>query len=131
MKVELTKEQQALFNANFDKKVYEKAKQSVQDAISQSKSFEELWTALSNYERDNDFNDNHSIIYCEVELDRYNMETPADYVGADFTIYWDDDANKGWIESVSLHTSDTPDGEVELLCFIHPETCEIIEWCYD
>lgn len=131
MKVTLTKEQQELFDDNFDKNAYEQAKQSVQDTISKSKTFEELWSALSKYERDNDFDDDFSIIYCEVELDRSNMQTPANYVGMDFAICWDDNTNQGWIDKVSLHSSDTSNGEVELICFIEPNTCEVIEWCYE
>lgn len=131
MKQKISKEQQELFDNNFDKNSYEQVKKVIQEAISKAKTFEDLWTSLNSYERDSRFDDDCSIIFCEVELDRSHMATSADYVGVDFNIYWDDNTNKGHIEAVSLHTSDTPDGEVELICFIHPDTCEITEWCYD
>lgn len=131
MGIKLTKEQQSLFDDNFNKAAYEQAKQVIQEAISKAKTFEDLWNSLNSYERDNDFDDDYSIIYCEVELDRSHMATGADYVGVDFNICWNDDTNKGYIEAVSLHTSDTPGREVELICFIHPDTCEITKWCYD
>lgn len=131
MKQKISKEQQELFDNNFDKNSYEQVKKVIQETISKAKTFEDLWTSLNSYERDSRFDDDCSIIFCEVELDRSHMATSADYVGVDFNIYWDDNTNKGHIEAVSLHTSDTPDGEVELICFIHPDTCEITEWCYD
>lgn len=125
----LTIEQQKRFDRNFNREAYYKAKETVQKAISNSASFEELWVALSRYERDVEYTDEGTIIFCEVELDRSHMETTGDYVGIDFAIFIDED-DKGRIEEASLFTSDTSSGDVELLCLINPNTCEVIEW-YD
>lgn len=131
MKTKLTKEQQEFFNRNFNKDAYEQAKRPIQEAISKSNTFEELWNSLSGYSRDSDFDDDYSIIYCEAELDRSKMETAADYVGVYFVICWNDDTDKGWIDNVSLYTSDTPSGEVEPICFFNPKTYEITKWDYE
>lgn len=45
-KIKLTAEQQKLFNTNFNRKAYEEAKKPIQEAISGSKSFDELWSKL-------------------------------------------------------------------------------------
>lgn len=131
MRIALTKEQQELFDNNFNKDAYEQAKQVIQVAISKAKTFMDLWNSLNSYERDNGFDDDYSIIYCEVELDRSHMATTADYVGVYFCICWDDETESAHIGAVSLYTSDTPDGQVECLCSFHPDTCEIIRWIYN
>lgn len=130
-KVRLTKKEQKLFNSNFNRRAYERAKKPIQEAVSTSGTFEELWDKICSYERDVDHYDDSSIIYCEAELDRSHMKTEADYVGIDFHIRWDATSNTGKIIKASLHSSDTIDGEVELICFIDPETCAILEWVYD
>lgn len=131
MGIVLTRKQQELFDNNFNKSAYEQVKQIIQKAISEAKTFEDLWNSLNSFDRDNDFNDDYSIIYCEAELDRSHMATSADYVGVDFNIFWNDNTSRGHIETVSLHTSDTPDGAVTLICCIHPDTCEITGWHYN
>ena len=131
-KIKLTPEQQKLFNANFNRDAYEEAKKPIQEAISGSKSFDELWSKLQKYERDVEYEDDYTIISCEVELDRSHMETECDYVGVCFYIHWYDETNTGSIHHVKLFSSETS-GEylADLLCHIHPDTCEITEWVYD
>ena len=85
-KIKLTAEQQKLFNTNFNRKAYEEAKKPIQEAISGSKSFDELWSKLQNHECDVEYEDDCTIISCEVELDRSHMETEGDYVGVCFYI---------------------------------------------
>ena len=126
----LTKEQQKWFERNFNKEAYEQAKRTVQEHISKSKTFFELWDMLDPHDRDCDFEDDYSIIYYEVELDRSNMETDARYVGVYFTIHWNDDTNNGKIHSVALFSSDIPSKEVEEICSFHPDTCEVVKWRY-
>lgn len=130
--IKLTPEQQKLFNANFNREAYEEAKKPIQEAISGSKSFDELWNKLQKHECDVEYEDDCTIISCEVELDRSHMETEGDYVGACFFIKWYDEADSGMIDKVELYTSETSnDYLADLLCCIHPETCEITEWVYD
>ena len=66
MRIDLTKEQQELFDNNFNKNAYEQAKQVIQEAISKAKTFEDLWNSLNLYECDDGFDDDYSIIYCEI-----------------------------------------------------------------
>ena len=94
-KIKLTAEQQKLFNTNFNRKAYEEAKKPIQEAISGSKSFDELWSKLQNHECDVEYEDDCTIISCEVELDRSHMETEGDYVGVCFYIKWYDEADSG------------------------------------
>lgn len=61
-KIKLTPEQQKLFNANFNREAYEKAKKPIQEAISGSKSFDELWGKLQKYDRDVEYEDDCTII---------------------------------------------------------------------
>lgn len=131
-KIKLTAEQQKLFNANFNRKAYEEAKKPIQEAISGSKSFDELWSKLQNHECDVEYEDDCTIISCEVELDRSHMETEGDYVGVCFYIKWYDEADSGTISKVELYSSETSGNYfADHLCNIHPETCEITEWVYD
>lgn len=130
-RIKLTPEQQNLFNANFNREAYEEAKKPIQEAISGSKSFDELWGKLQKYDRDVEYEDDYTIITCEVELDRSHMETEGDYVGICFFIKWYDETNSGTISEVELYTSETSgDYIADLLCRIHPDTCEITEWVY-
>lgn len=126
----LTKEQQERFNRNFNQEAYYKAKADIQKIISAASNFGELWTNLWPYEKDSEYIEEGTIILCEVELDRSQMETEADYVGVTFDILVDE-SDKGRIVGVSLYTSDTPDGEVELMCYFNHNTCEVLEWCDD
>lgn len=129
-KLKLTKEQQQeLFDNNFSKESYEQAKQIVQNAMTSSDSFEKLWNNLRGYERDVEYEDCFTIIYCEMELDRKSMRTQADYVGVRFTIFWnDDDPRDSTISEVELYTSDTPNHKISLMCFFNPDTLEIVRW---
>ncbi len=131
-KIKLTAEQQKLFNANFNRKAYEEAKKPIQEAISGSKSFDELWSKLQNHECDVEYEDDFTIITCEVELDRSHMETEGDYVGVCFYIKWSYETNTGTFDKVALFSSE-PSGEyiADLLCYINPETCEVTEWVYE
>lgn len=131
-KIKLTAEQQKLFNANFNRKAYEEAKKPIQEAISGSKSFDELWSKLQNHECDVEYEDDCTIISCEVELDRSHMETEDDYVGVCFYIKWYDEADAGMIDKVALYSSE-PSGEyiADLLCYINPDSCEVTEWVYE
>lgn len=130
-KISLTPEQQTLFNANFNQQAYAQAKEPIQKALSESKTFYELWEKLQKYDRDVEYEDDFTIIACEVELDRSHMETEGDYVGVCFYIKWYDETNSGIIDKVALYSSE-PSGEyiADLLCYIHPETCEVTEWVY-
>ncbi len=130
-KVNLTPEQQALFNANFNRRAYDQAKEPIQKAVSESKNFNELLDKISKYDRDVEYEDDFTIITCEVELDRSHMETEGDYVGVCFYIKWYDEADAGMIDKVALYSSE-PSGEyiADLLCYINPDTCEVIEWVY-
>lgn len=119
-------ELEALFSRNFNIEAYEQAKKSIQEAMSNAKTFKELWASLRGYECDVEFSDKYEIILCEVELDRNNMETEADYVGVSFFIYWNDSTQQGRIETVELYSSETVTGEVEYLCTFHPTTYDII-----
>lgn len=92
-KSNLTPEQQTLFNANFNRRAYDKAKEPIQKAMSESKTFDEFWERIKNYDRDVEFDDDFTIITCEVELDRSHMETEGDYVGVCFYIKWSDETN--------------------------------------
>ncbi len=78
-----------------------------------------------------EYEDDFTIITCEVELDRSHMETEGDYVGVCFYIKWYDEADAGMIDKVALYSSE-PSGEyiADLLCYINPDTCEVIEWVY-
>lgn len=129
-RVKLTEEQEDKFNRNFDREAYSTAKAKVQKIISEANSYGKLWTGLCMYEKDVEFTDDGTIIFCEVELDRSHMETSCDYVGVTFDILIGED-DKGSIIGASLYTSDTNDGEVELLCFINHNTCEVTEWDSD
>lgn len=131
-KSNLTPEQQTLFNANFNRRAYDKAKEPIQKAISESKNFDELWERIKNYDRDVEFEDDFTIITCEVELDRSHMETEGDYVGVCFYIKWYDEADAGMIDKVALYSSE-PSGEyiADLLCYINPDSCEVTEWVYE
>lgn len=130
--IKLTPEQQKLFNANFNQETYEVAKKPIQEAISGSKTFNELWNKLQKYDRDVEYEDDYTIISCEVELDRSHMATEGDYVGVCFYIKWYDETDAGIIDKVELYTSETSgDYIADLLCCIHPDTCEITEWVYD
>ena len=130
--IKLTPEQQKLFNANFNQETYEVAKKPIQEAISGSKTFNELWNKLQKYDRDVEYEDDYTIISCEVELDRSHMTTEGDYVGVCFYIKWYDETDAGMIDKVELYTSETSgDYIADLLCCIHPDTCEITEWVYD
>lgn len=130
-KSNLTPEQQTLFNANFNRRAYDKAKEPIQKAVSESKNFNELLDKISKYDRDVEYEDDFTIITCEVELDRSHMETEGDYVGVCFYIKWYDEADAGMIDKVALYSSE-PSGEyiADLLCYINPDTCEVIEWVY-
>ena len=131
-KIKLKPEQQKLFNDNFNREAYEKAKKPILQAISGSKSFEELWGKLQKYEHDVEYWDDCAIIWCEVELDRSHMATKGDYVGLCFYINWYYEGDYGMIGMVELYTSEISDDYVaDLLCSIHPDTCKIIEWVYD
>lgn len=131
-KIKLTLEQQKLFNANFNREAYEEAKKPIQEAISGSKTFDELWSKFQKYDRDVEYEDDFTIISCEVELDRSHMETECDYVGVCFYIKWYDDTDSGVIDNVALYSSKTSnDYLADLLCYIHPDTCEITKWVYD
>lgn len=79
-----------------------------------------------------EFDDDFTIITCEVELDRSHMETEGDYVGVCFYIKWSDETNTGTFDKVALFSSE-PSGEyiADLLCYINPETCEVTEWVYE
>lgn len=129
-KTKLTKErQQELFDNNFSQEAYEQAKQLVQSAISNAASFPMLWMTLQKYDRDIEYDDDSTIIYCEIELDKSLMRTKADYVGVRFTILWYDDfPERSGIIVVELYSSDTPNGEVEPMCYFDPNTLEIIIW---
>lgn len=130
-KSNLTPEQQTLFNANFNRRAYDKAKEPIQKAVSESKNFNELLDKISKYDRDVEYEDDFTIITCEVELDRSHMETEGDYVGVCFYIKWYYEADAGMIDKVALYSSE-PSGEyiADLLCYINPDTCEVIEWVY-
>lgn len=79
-----------------------------------------------------EYEDDCTIISCEVELDRSHMETEGDYVGVCFYIKWYDEADSGAISKVELYSSETSGNYLaDHLCNIHPETCEITEWVYD
>ncbi len=131
-KTKLTPERQKLFNANFNRQAYEEAKKPVQEAVSEARSFYELWDKLHRYDRDVEYEDDFTIISCEVELDRSHMETNGDYVGVCFYIKWYDETDSGMINNVALYSSETSgDYLADLLCYIHPDTCEITEWVYD
>lgn len=131
-KIKLTPEQQKLFNANFNRKAYEEVKKTIQKAISKAKSFYDLWDKLQKYDRDVKYEDDCTIIICEVELDRSLMETDCDYVGVCFYIKWYDEVDSCIIDNVALYSSETSkDYIADLLCYIHPTTCEITEWVYD
>lgn len=131
-KIKLTPEQQRLFNANFNREAYEKAKKPIQEALSGTTTFCKLWDKLQKYDRDVEYEDDCTIIACGVELDRSHMETKGDYVGVCFYIKWFDETNSGEISSVELYSSETSgDYIADLLCHIHPDTCEITEWVYD
>ena len=130
--IKLTSEQQKLFNANFNREAYKEAKKPIQEAVTSSKSFDQLWGQLQKYDRDVEYEDDCTIIWCEVELDRSHMKTEGDYVGVCFFIKWYDETDSGMIDKVELYTSETSgDYLADLLCCIHPETCEITEWVYD
>lgn len=45
-KSNLTPEQQTLFNANFNRRAYDKAKEPIQKAMSESKTFDEFWERI-------------------------------------------------------------------------------------
>lgn len=130
--IKLTPEQQKLFDANFNRRAYEQAKAPIQKAICESQCFAEVLDRLHGYEYDVEYEDDFTIISCEVELDRSHMETEGDYVGVCFFIKWYDEADSGMISKVELYTSETSgDYLADLLCCIHPDTCEITEWAYD
>lgn len=129
-KIKLTKEQrQELFENNFSQKAYEKVKHSVETAISHSTTFKMLWEALGRYDRDVEYDDDFTIIYCGIELDRSNMQTKANYAGVRFTILWNDNIpKKSGILVAELYSSDTSSGEIEPICFFDPNTLEIVKW---
>ena len=131
-KQKLSDDKLGLFNRNFNRDAYEKVKAPIQSIVSQSSSFVELWEGLQKYDRDVEYEDDYTIISCEVELDRSLMVTEGDYVGVCFFIKWYDETDVGMIDKVELYTSETSgDYIADLLCCIHPDTCEITEWVYD
>lgn len=131
-KQKLTPKQKKLFNDNFNRQVYDLAKNAIQKAVSESRSFGSLWGKLHKYDCDVEYEDDFTIISCEVELDRSQMKTKGDYVGLCFYIKWYDETNSGIIDTVALYSSE-PSGEYEadLLCYIDPNTCEVAEWVYE
>lgn len=122
----ITQEEINRFNRNFNREVFEKAKNKIQQALLESNSLEELWSKLKLYQRDIKYRDIFSVLLCEVELDRSKMETTADYVGVCFFIYWNEKKKKGNIKAVELYSSDSYNGDVLYYCTIDPNTCEII-----
>ena len=78
-----------------------------------------------------EFEDDFTIIYCGVELDRSLMKAEADYVGVNFVIKWYDETNTGKIMTASLYSTALSGQYIaDLLCEIDPDTCEITEWKY-
>lgn len=131
-KIKLTPEQQRLFDRNFDRKAYEDAKELILKAIRESKSCFDLWDKLRPYDRDTEYADDCTIIWCEVELDRSRMETDGDYVGLTFYINWYDEADAGLISHVELYSTETSREYIaDRLCCFDPDTCEITEWFYE
>lgn len=130
--IKLTPEQQKLFDANFNRRAYEQAKSPIQKAICESQCFAEVLDRLHGYEYDVEYEDDFTIISCEVELDRSHMETEGDYVGVCFDIKWFDESDSGTISRVALFSSE-PSKEyiADLLCYIDPNTCEVTEWVYE
>ncbi len=127
--MQLTDKQQKLFNDNFNQDAFDDIKSIVNKAITDSHSFDDLWSNLQNFDCDVEFEDNVTIILCDAELDRSHMETSADYVGVGFIIKWFDETNTGKIDKVSLCSTETSSDYVaDLLCYIDPNSCEVIEW---
>ena len=127
--MQLTDKQQKLLNDNFNRDAFDDVKGIVNKAIAEAHSFDDLWSNLQKFDCDVEFEDNFTIIFCDAELDRSHMETSADYVGVGFMIKWYDDTNTGKIDKVSLYSTETSNDYVaDLLCYIDPESCEVIEW---
>ncbi len=131
-KIKLTPEQKEMFKRNFDQEAFDKAKATIQQLIDGAKSFQNLYESLRKYDRDLEFYDEYTIIFCEVELDRSKMTTTADYVGLNFFIYWYEEDGKeyGKIEKILLYSNE-PTGEYEAdrICQLDPSG-NITEWIY-
>lgn len=128
----LADRQQKLFNDNFDRQAFDKVKGIMEQAIAKAGNFEGLIYALRDFNHDVEFEDNFTIISCDVELDRSGMKTAASYVGVTIVIKWDDKANKGKIDIAELYSNElTGQYEADLLCVIDADTYEVIHWVYD
>lgn len=132
-KIRLSPEQLEMFKRNFNQEAFDKAKATIQQIVDGAESFQKLYDSLKNYDRDLEFYDDYTIIFCEVELDRSKMTTTGDYVGLNFFIYWYEVDGKeyGKIEKVLLYSNEpTKDYEAERLCQLDPATGEVTEWIY-
>lgn len=133
IRIELSPEQKKLYEDNFNKEAFDKAKTTIQQFIDNAESFQNLYDSLQNYERDIEYYDEYTIIFCEVELDRSQMATTGDYVGLNFSIYWYEDNGKeyGKIEKILLYSNEpTHEYEAERLCQLDPDSGEVTEWIY-
>ena len=131
--IKLSPKQRKLYEDNFNKEAFEKAKATIQQIIDGAESFQKLYDGLQKYDRDLEFYDEYTIIFCEVELDRSQMATKADYVGLNISIFWYEDDGKeyGKIEKILLYSNEpTGDYEAERLCQLDPVTGEVTEWIY-
>lgn len=128
----LTPEQQKFFDDNFDRIAYQEAKANLLKRISEADSFESFWRALDCFENhDIDYTDTDNIVYCDIELDRKRMNTDASYVGVTFILLWLEREKKAVLNTSILYSNQKSQDEfADMLCYIDPDTCEVINWVY-
>lgn len=138
LRIKTGDEWRKIFTENFNQEAYEEAVEPVKTAIADSKCADELYQNLKKLEYakkcegpDMEFEDDCTIIWCNVELDRSQMTTEADYVGVRLYIEWNEQEKKGAIKMAFLYsTVFSKEYVADELCRFDPETFDIMEWLY-
>lgn len=138
LKIPDRESQQRIFNENFDFQTFKDAVEPVIKCLTGAHTPSEIgerMKALENSKKcdwfDLEFEDFKTIIWCDIELDRSQMETEADFVGVTILIDWEDAKGIGTIKTAYLYsTVFSKDYLADELCRFDPETFQIMEWLY-
>ena len=131
--MKITPERRLLFERNFDKETFEKVKAPVMEILKKPKPFLKFREELQSIYEDvgYDYYDECIVARWDVELDRSQMETNADYVGVTFYLAYYDQEDWGELLDTELYTNEmTGEYIADPICFFDSQTYEITRWRY-
>ena len=124
----LTAKRREILRRNFNKEACDRAMEPLLKIYKESHSIMELFQKTRDYWRDTECYEDGILLRAEVELDRTDMETTADYVGISVYFFEDYETKEIILDLIELYTTDTPDGIVEPICFLDPVTYKPLKW---